>query len=338
MVQFQLGREREGLLFVGGLLIALTVATGMAVAEQPILELVKTIRLKGAEGPLDHLLVDTAHARLLVANQSNDTLDVVDLKAGKLVKQVPGQKKIHGIAYAPDLNRIYLGNGEGVCNVLDGKSYELLKTIPVADADNVRYDPGTHRVYVAGENSLAVIDGNSLKLIAAIKLPGSPEGFLLEPKRSRLYVNTSEPNQVVVVDTKKHEITQRYPLKEERNVETLVIDKANRRLMVGFRKKPSIVILDSDSGKEVANVGIPDGIDDMFFDPRSKRIYASCGSGFVAVVRQIDADHYESQANIATIKGAKTCFFDDATQRLYLAVPRQEGKDGAEIWVYQAKR
>src|SRR5919201_2662597 len=118
------------------LLGALTVAA----AEPASLRLVQTIQLKGAPGRLDHMAVDPKHGRLFVANLSNNSLDIVDLKAGKLIKQVPDQKKIQGIAYAPDLDRIYVGNGiGGECNVFDGKSYKLLKSIKLPGADNVRY-------------------------------------------------------------------------------------------------------------------------------------------------------------------------------------------------------
>ena len=40
---------------------------------------------------------------------------------------------------------------------------------------------------------------------------------------------------------------------------------------------------------------------------------------------------------IATVKDAKTCLFVPETGRLYLAVPRQEGKEGPEIRIYQTK-
>src|SRR5438874_13325688 len=97
-----------------------------------------------------------ARALTRPARQGN-SLDVVDLKAGKLVKQVPGQKKIQGVAYAPDLDRIFVGNGgDGACRVFDGKDYALVKSIPVPDADNVRYRADTHTVYVAGEDGLTV--------------------------------------------------------------------------------------------------------------------------------------------------------------------------------------
>src|SRR5881227_1949681 len=101
-----MNRNVPATLLVGLLLIVPTSA-----AEPATLELVQTIPLKGAAGRLDHLALDAGGNRLFIANLSNNSLDVVDLKAGKLVKQVPRQKKIQGIAYAADLDRIYVGNG-----------------------------------------------------------------------------------------------------------------------------------------------------------------------------------------------------------------------------------
>jgi hypothetical protein len=150
-------------------------------------------------------------------------------------------------------------------------------------------------------------------------------------------VNTNPPNQVTVADTDKNEVLNNFALPAEKGVETLVLDEATGRILVGLRGDPMVVVLNRETGKEVARVAIPDGIDDMFFDAKHKCIYASCASGCIAVVRQTDADHYELQAKVPTIKGAKTCFFDPESDRVYLAVPRQEGKDGPEVWVYQVK-
>jgi DNA-binding beta-propeller fold protein YncE len=320
-----------------GLVMIAGVLRGNGSDERQPLKLVGTIPLKGASGPLDHLFVDAEHARLFVANQSNDTLDIVDLKTNQLVKQIPGQKEIHGIAYAPKLDRIFVGTGGGVCNALDGRDYILLKSIPVKDADNVHFDPRTNHVFVAGEKDMAVIDAESLKLVTTIKLPVPPEGFQIATGKPRLYLNVGPEFEVVVIDADKNEVAARYPLKAAKGIETLALDEANKRIFVGFRGDPRIVVLDQESGKELTSLAIPEGIDDMFFDAKAKRIYASCGSGFVAVIRQMDADHYEVAANVSTTKGAKTCFYDDATARLYLAVPRQEGKEGPEVWVYQAQ-
>jgi DNA-binding beta-propeller fold protein YncE len=310
----------------------------VAGAAEPPLKLVQTIQLKGPAGRLDHLALDAKGGRLFVANMANASLDVVDLKAGKLIKQVPGQKGIQGIAYAADLDRIFVGNGEdGVCNVFGGEDYKLLKAVPLADADNVRYHPGTQRVYVAhAEKALAVLDAKTLEVRTDIKLPGSPESFQLEAGRPRLYLNAVSVGEVVVIATDKGEVLNRYALKSASGNYPLALDETGRRLFVGCRRKPMVVVLDSDSGKELAGVPIPGDTDDLFYDAKRQRLYASCGEGFLAVIGQKEKDGYELLEKIATVKGARTSLLDAETGRLYLVVPRQEGKEGPEVRVYQA--
>jgi DNA-binding beta-propeller fold protein YncE len=305
-------------------------------AEPTTLKLLQTIPLKGAAGRLDHMAIDSKGGRLFVANLSNNSLDVVDLKAGRLVKQVPGQTKIQGIAYAPDLDRIFVGNGiAGTCSVFDGKDYSLLKSLPFPDADNVRYNPRTHLVYVEhAERTLTALDARTYEKKAEVKLPGRPQAFLLEPGRSRLYLNALGPSVVVVIDTDRNEVLRRWPLKLADRGYPIALDAANRRLFVAAREKPVIVVLNADSGEAITAVPIPADVDDLFYDGKRKRLYASCGEGVLAVVRQRDADHYKLLEKIPTVKLARTCFFDPEGDRLYLGLPRQEGKEGPEIRVY----
>src|SRR5262249_40570802 len=201
------------------------------------LKLVQTIRLRGAPGRLDHLAIDTKHGRLFVANLSNNSLDIVDLKAGKLIKQIPDQKKIQAIAYAADLDRIYVGNGiGGECNVFDGKDYRLLKSIKLPGADNVRYQASRHLVYVGhAEKTLSAIDARTYEVKAEIKLPGRPEGFQLETKRPRLYMNTVDPTRLVVVETDKNAVLHNYPIKLADRAYPMALDEANRRIFLGIR-------------------------------------------------------------------------------------------------------
>src|SRR5438270_7512227 len=121
---------------------------------------------------LDHLSLDSKRDRLFLANTTNGTLDVVDLKAGKLLKQIAGQSGIQGVAYAADLDRVFVGLGTGgYCNVFDGADYKPLKTIKFADdADNVRYDPARRLTFVAhAEKALGVIDAKTFALKGHVK-------------------------------------------------------------------------------------------------------------------------------------------------------------------------
>ena len=313
-----------------------------ASADPPPLERVQTIALKGPVGGMDHLAVDAKRGRLFVANTVNGSLDVVDLKAGKLLKQVPGQGRIRGIDYSPEADRVFVGNGTGgVCNTFDGENYDLIKSVPLGvDADNVRYNPRTRRIYVVhADTELSVIDATDFTLRSPIALPKSLGAFRLESGRPRMYINAKE-GQVVAIDTNKDKEIGRFPVAPAGGNAAVAIDEPNHRLFVGCRKNPSLVVMDSDTGKIVASVPIPGDVDDLSFDARRKQIYASCGDGAIAAIRQIDADRYEALGTVPTVKGARTSVFNPEDGQLYLAVPRRADRpdqEDPEVWVYRAR-
>jgi DNA-binding beta-propeller fold protein YncE len=304
-------------------------------ADPAPLELKHTIQLKGPEGKLDHFALDTKRDRLLVANQIGNTLDIVDLKAGQMLRQIPDQKSVSGVAYVPDLDRIFVGNGGGVCNVFDGESFALLKSLPFPGADNVRFDARTNLIYL-GHKQLAVIDPKTMTVKFDLALNGSPRAFRSEPDRPRLYSNTSG-GVVAVIDIDSHKIIANYTIKLSGGNYALALDPANRRVFVGCRREPKLVVIDSETGREITSLDIPGDVDDLAYDAKRKRIYGSCGEGFLFVIEQTDPDHYKMLAKIRTAKLARTSLFDPKMDRLYLGVPRQAGKDGPEIRVYQAQ-
>ncbi len=310
------------------------VAAGRSAAAP--LALVQTIPLKGVAGKLDHLAVDARGQRLFVANKPNNTLDVVDLKDGKLIKQIADQGKVSGVAYAADLDRIFVGNGAGTCNAFDGKDYRQVFSTKLPQADNVHYEPGSQRVYVAHGSTLSILDAKSGDVKGKVELPGSCHGFQIDAREGKVFVNLTKPNQVAVVDVAKQEVIQKFPLTLAEGNSPLAHDARNGLVFVGCRKKPMVVIMDAKSGKELSSVAIPGDIDDLIFDARSGRMFASCGEGALAVIQK-KGDKYEVVEQAETPKSARTCTYSAALGRLYLGVPRQEGKDGPEVRVYDAK-
>lgn len=307
-------------------------------ADPSRMELIQTIPLQGKAGRLDHLALDAAGRRLFIANLSNNSLDVVDLAAGKLAKQIPGQRKIQGVAYAAKIDRIFVGNGDdGVCNVFDGKDYRLLKSFPMPDADNVRYDATLGRVYVAhAEKALSVIDAKTLQVLAKIALPGSPEAFQVDSAADRIFLNCPSPAQVVVIDLRRNAVTASYRLRRAQKNYPLAVDTAGKRVFAGCREPPMVVVLDAESGQETAAVEIPGDIDDLFFDAKRKRLYATCGAGELAIIEHRGGDKYELVEKIPTAKLARTGLFDPGTGRFYAVLPN-DGTRGPLIRVYQAR-
>ncbi|MFO0808685.1 MAG: YncE family protein [Gemmataceae bacterium] len=316
--------------------LALCVAVARA-ADPATLELVQTIDWTGAVGRLDHMALDAKGNRLFVANLSNDTLDVIDLKAGRVVKQIPGQTKVEGVAYAADLDRVFVGvGGAGVCNCFDGKTLELLHSVKLPEADNVRYHPGTRRVYVGhADKSISAIDAQTGTVLATVALPGPVEAFQLDPTKPRLYVNVLSPSRVVVVDTETNAIREQFSLTKAAANYPLALDGSGNRLFAGCRKGPMVEVLDLATGKELATVAIPGDVDDLFFDAKRQRLYATCGEGFIAVIAAKGGDNYEVVETVATAKLARTGLFDAEGGRLFVVLPRQATTAGPSLRVYR---
>src|SRR5207249_704161 len=133
--------------------------------------------------------------------------------------------------------------------------------------DNVRYSPKGQTVFVAhAEKALGVISAKTNALKADIKLPASAEGFQIETNRSRLYLTTPEPCQLVVIDTAKNEVAAVHPVKAAGGAHPVALDEARHRVYLGCRKEPMVVAVDTETGQEVGTAPLPGDVDDLFFD------------------------------------------------------------------------
>jgi DNA-binding beta-propeller fold protein YncE len=303
------------------------------------LDLVQTIPMEGVLGKIDHLSVDVAGKRLFVATTGNNSVQVIDLNQGKVVHKLEGLPEPQGISFLPDLKRIAVACGkDGSCRIFDGDSYKLLKSVDFKDdGDNVRYDAASKRIYVAHEaGGLGIVDAETMEKIGDIKLEGHPESFQLEKNGKRIFVNVPDAKHIAVVDREKATVVAKWPLDKLDANFPLALDEANHRLFVGCRKPSKLLVLDTETGKEMALLPISRDTDDLFYDAPTKRIYLSAGEGFIDTIDQRDADHYKRIWAQTTVGGARTSLFVPELGSLYLAVP---GKDSqkAEVRVYKPK-
>src|SRR5438309_11208729 len=182
-------------------------------AENRELQLKQTTALPGVEGRIDHFAFDAAGERLFVCALGNNTVEVVDLRKGVRVHSITGFGAPQGIAYIPELNRIFVANDKGgICKIYDGKSFEAVGELDFKDdADNVRYDDATKKVYVGfGSGGIAVVNAPDDKQIGSIKLSAHPEAFELEKNGRRIFVNVPNSRYVAVIDRDKGEVIARW--------------------------------------------------------------------------------------------------------------------------------
>jgi DNA-binding beta-propeller fold protein YncE len=303
------------------------------------LRLVEMIPLQGVEGRIDHFAVDAKGQRLFVAALGNNTVEVVDLAAGKVAERIKNLQAPQGIALAPDFNRLAVANDtDGSVRLVDAATFNPVHVIDLKDdADNVRYDAAAKRFWVGyGNGGLAAIDPDSGKVLADVKLDAHPESFQLESKGKRIFVNVPGPRQVAVLDREKGAVVANWALNEAQANFPMALDEANRRLFVGCRRPAKLLVLDMDSGKSVASVEIVGDTDDLFYDAANKRIYVTGGAGRITVVAQAGADSYTIAGQISTAPGARTSYFVPSAGRLYVAVPHRNAQP-AELRVFQAE-
>jgi hypothetical protein len=303
----------------------------------PPLQRVQTIPLPYVEGRIDHLDVDLKSQRLFVAALGNNTVEILDLQTGKSVHSITGLHEPQGVAFVPEFNKIFVTNGQsGTCDIFDGNSFKPLQSIKsLDDADNIRYDAATRFIYISyGDGALALVDATRDKYLGDIKLKGHPESFQLEKQGPRIFVNIPSAHHITVVDREKRTVLAKWPLKNAQANFPMALDETHHRLFVGFRKPPKLIVFDTESGQIVTELNSVGDSDDIFYDPIRRRIYEIGGEGFIDVLEQKDADHYERVTKIPTAPGARTGLFVPQFNRLYLAVPHR-GNQKAEIRVYE---
>ena len=94
----------------------------------------------------------------------------------------------------------------------------------------------------------------------------------------RIYINNRAKNQVEVFDREKRAVVASWPITRGKVNVAMALDEGNHRLFVGCRSG-AVVVLNTDTGKEIEAVPIEKNVDELIFDAARKRIYAASGGG-----------------------------------------------------------
>jgi DNA-binding beta-propeller fold protein YncE len=327
----------------------------LASAQKPApLTLIQTIKMPEVPlGPYtDHLAVDVKGHRLFATPQARKSVQVFDLKTGKLLQNIGGFGNPHSVFYREDLDQIYVTDGEaGLLKIFGGRDYRLIKSVKLLpDADSIGYDSATKYLYVTngGEGAkfdyslLSVVDTTKGELVGHIKVSaGSLEAMAVETSSPKIYIDITDKNQVAVIDRQKRTVLETWPVTKGKKNIAIALDEAHHRLFVGCRNTETagvIVVFDTQTGKEMEALPIAGWVDYMVYDPATERIYASCGSrvpngGHLYVYHVNTEGQYKLLADVLTAPRAKTALFVPEMNRIYVSVPHYEKE--ARILVYQ---
>jgi hypothetical protein len=328
--------------------------------EKQALKLAQTIPLPGVRGRLDHMGVDLEKKRLFVAASDNNTLEVVDLTAGKVTKSLTGfQDTQDAVFLGGDFNKLYVSSLDGHVRVFQGESFWLVQDFKIEpDANRLFYDPTTKLIYFGygGENAgfdaygrLGVLQpkpgAGYDQLVADMIAPTQRPGHLAEiamDDNGILLACDSRADLIYQFDTRKRELIKSWPAKGD-GAADMAIDPTHHRLFVGTRVPPAMTVYDSVSGKEVQSLPGPETMDGVHYDASLKRIYMTGGrwygtpeasSGWIYVYQQKDTDHYDLISKVESRPGSGTSLLVPQFNRFYVA-SQAIGEQEAAILVFE---
>jgi DNA-binding beta-propeller fold protein YncE len=299
------------------------------------LELESKVPLGAVNGRIDHLAFDLSRKQVFIAELQNNSVGVVDLGSGRLLHRITGLSEPQGVGYVPSADMLFVANGgDGTVRVFKGGDFMPTGLQALnSDADNVRVDAETAHVYVGyGAGALAVIDPATRMKIKDIELPAHPESFQINRTTRQIFVNLPNAGSIVVLGNMGDAPQATWSTANDQGNFAMTLDEENQRVLVVFRNPPKLSVRDMRTGAVIAEHDTCGDVDDIFVDPKRRRVYVTCGEGFIDVLTA-SAD-YPRVARITTRRGARTSLFIPPLDRLAVAA-RATGSEPAELWIYR---
>ena len=270
-------------------------------------------------GGFDYVTIDSAARRLYLSHGTQ--VDVIDPDSGKLIGTIADTPGVHGVALASEFKHGFTSNGrENKVSMFDPATLQLINKIDVGKGpDGIYYDPGTKRVFTNnhGSHDVTAIDAKSGQVVGTVKVEGDGESAVVAD--GVVYLNLEDTNEVVVFDPKSLEVKKRFPIGVAKTPTGLAYDAKTKRLFIGCRNEPKMVVMDAVSGRVVSSFPIGRGVDYAAFDPQAKLVFFSCSEGVLNVFHEKSANEYEDAGPVKTQPSARTMAFDPKTKKIFLS-------------------
>lgn len=207
-----------------------------------------------------------AQVRILQTNSGGDNIHVIDPATHTVVGEIKGVPINHGAAAAPDGSRFYFSSeAEQTLHVVDGKTFEVTKKIPLTGRpNNISISRDGRRVYVgivSAPGAVDVIDTTTLERARSIPTKGGIHNVYVTPDGTHVVAGSIAGRLMTVIDQKTEEpvwtlFTEGVrPMAFEVNP-----DRSTKRAFVQISDLHGFAVVDWAQRKEVARITLPNDI------------------------------------------------------------------------------
>jgi DNA-binding beta-propeller fold protein YncE len=310
---------RRLLVLVAGIAVS---AWSIGLAQSPAAggpyRILKTAKVGGAGG-FDYVYADAAGRRLYVPRSGPEgRITVFNLDTLEPAGEIPNISA-HGAAVDPASSHGFASSRPVA--MWDTKTLALIKTIDVeGNPDGILFDPFNARVWILSHRApnAAVIDAKDGSIVGTADIGGAPEQAVTDG-RGHVCIDVEDKDNVAVVDARTLQVTAHYGFDDKAKVPAgLAFDVKNHVLFVACRNTPTMVILDSETGKVITTLPIGTGVDGAAFNPATMEAFSSQGDGTLTVIKENSPTSFAVEQTVQTKVSAKTMTLDSKTNRVLL--------------------
>ncbi len=287
------------------------------------------VKIPDSKGKFDFLEVDSVNNRLLASHEKDGTSDYIDLGTRQLITRLKIGTAVHAVL-DPALGKYFVSCcDDQTVVIVDAASLKQTGAIKMGgDLDAIILDPKNHRLYSANDEGTHIweIDPVTEKVTGDIAIPGAPEYMVYDAATDRIYLNLKPASEMVVIDPAALKVVAHWTTPFSPH--GLALDPVTGRLF-SAGLKGQLGVIDTKTGNTIATVQIPEMVDQIAFDPATRRVYCACAN-VMGVVQETDTGAV-LLGTVKTAATAKNVAVDPKTHEVWTTFT--DGKDSyAKSW------
>jgi YVTN family beta-propeller protein len=243
------------------------------------LKVLADVPLTSGTTRLDYQSLDSSTGRLYIAHLGSDLMTVFDVNKQTIVGDVKDLKRVHGVLAVPDLHRVYAS--------------------------------------ATGTNELAVIDDQSLAVIARAPAGDYPDGVAYASKENKIYVSDLHGKTDTVIDAKTNQRVTTIQLGG--GAGNSQYDPVSDRIFVTVDGREELAEIDPSSDQVTGRYPLTGckGSHGLLIDSENRLAFAACEENSKLVV--FDLQSKKAAATLAVGADPDVLAFDSDLHRLYVS-------------------
>ena len=243
------------------------------------LRILTDVSLTGGTTRFDYQSLDANSGRLYIAHLGSDLMTVFDVNKQTVVGDVKDLKRVHGVLAVPELHRIYAS--------------------------------------ATGTNELAVIDDQSLSIVARVPAGDYPDGIAFASKANKIYVSDLHGKTDTVIDAKTNQRLTTIALGG--GAGNSQYDPANEHIYVTVDGKEELAEIDPSTDQVVGRYPLTGckGSHGLLIDSERRLAFAACEDNSKLVV--FDLQTKKAMTTVSVGADPDVLAFDSGLRRLYVS-------------------